>query len=379
MKKPKLLFVAVTTLVGISVVALDPPHDGSFGGVTQCQSCHKLHGGGGTLLGNNYTSNNDSCLSCHDGTAKSNNTFFSTAWSSPQREALPGSYGDHHKWSGSPTGAGATLPTNPALAAYLPSTSATLQCAVCHDAHGAKDATGLPVQDQFAPNSAHASYKLNVPQPPVGGEAGTLTLLRINDGGFAPLPSGYAVRVKDDAAYSGAGASGNLEISHNYGSVTPTWSGAIPFTSGASAPEVYLDDPSVVVRISTAPARLATWQFYVSYPLLRASNVADAMCTDCHADRHQDHLCVEGNSSSTDGAGKPCTPNGTDRYYSHPVNQPLGANGAGYDAAAPLDADGSSADSNASNDLVLDGNNVRCTTCHAPHNADSNSLSVEVR
>ena len=54
-----------------------------------------------------------------------------------------------------------------------------------------------------------------------------------------------------------------------------------------------------------------------------------------------------------------------------------------------LDADGTVGESstdalsggaNPSNDLVLGtGGVVGCTTCHAPHNADSNSLTVEVR
>jgi len=66
----------------------------------------------------------------------------------------------------------------------------------------------------------------------------------------------------------------------------------------------------------------------------------------------------------------------------------LDANGAGTDLAAPLDADGSTGSSasdgdggvpNPSNDLVLQNGRVGCTTCHAPHNADSNSLTVDVR
>jgi predicted CXXCH cytochrome family protein len=34
---------------------------------------------------------------------------------------------------------------------------------------------------------------------------------------------------------------------------------------------------------------------------------------------------------------------------------------------------------NATNDLVLNGGVVGCTTCHAAHNADSNSLTVDAR
>lgn len=377
MKNVKLLFVAVGILFGAAVLALDAPHDGSFAtSAYQCQSCHQLHGGGGTLT--KFPSNNDSCLTCHDSAAVTPNHFFSPAWSSAGREAVPGSTGDQHKWSGSPTARGARIPTNPEMAAYLAS-GAPLQCAVCHDGHGAKDATGLPVQDLYAPNSAHSSFKLNDPQAPVGGGTGRLKLISITDGGINARPAGYALRVK---------AAGVLEVSHDFAMAIPTWSGDFAYTVGDTASQnIWLDDLSVVVRVTAPPAVGDVWQFYVSYPLLRATNVADAMCTDCHADRHQSYLCVEGSAAATDGAGVSCAPNGT-RVYSHPVNQPLNANGKGYDATAPLDADGSATSSttdgaggvpNPGNDLVLDGGMVRCTTCHAPHNADSNSLSVDVR
>jgi predicted CXXCH cytochrome family protein len=370
MSTRKLLVLSAVAVCGWAgeAMALDSPHDGSFAtSVAECQSCHKLHGGGGTLT--NFSSNNDACLTCHDSASVTPNHFFSPAWSSAGREAVPGTGGDQHKWSGSPTNLGARIPTSPAMAKYL-SAGATLQCAVCHDAHGAKDATGVPVQDQYAPNSIHASYKLNVPQPPVAGGAGRMKLISVTDGGYNALPAGYAVRVK---------SAGLLEISHNIGTTTPTWASSIPFTVGDTAAQnVWLDDPSVVVRITAAPAVGDLWQFYVSFPLLRATNVADAMCVDCHADRVQSHDCVEGVT---------CTADGT-KVFSHPVAEGLNANAKGYDLAAPLDADGTVGSSttdgaggvpNPGNDLKLVGGVVRCTTCHAPHNAASNSLSVEVR
>jgi hypothetical protein len=83
--------------------------------------------------------------------------------------------------------------------------------------------------------------------------------------------------------------------------------------------------------------------------------------------------------------------------FSHPVGQGLNTNAQGYDRAsnAILDADGTlqpayaqttgrplpaGGDGIASNDLALDASGlVNCLTCHHPHNADSNSLSVNPR
>lgn len=258
---------------------------------------------------------------------------------------------------------------------------ATLGCSLCHNVHGAKDDTGMPIQDTFAPNSAHSSYPLNVAQPPLLGGNARLKVTSLNNLGFLAFSQTFTLRVK---------SAGILEVSHDYRKAPPgTWVGNIPYVVGDTpANDVELDDPAVTVRIppgvsGAVPAVGNMWEFYVSYPHLRASNVGDAMCLDCHADRHQSYECVEGIGSAQDGAGVSCLPNGTTRYYSHPVGQTLGANGKGYDAMDPLDADGSPQDEASeavpSNKLALDQGKVGCTTCHAPHNADSNSLTNDVR
>lgn len=372
MKNVKLLFAAALLVVSAPALAVDVPHDGWADSITGCQACHQLHASpGGTLT--HFSSNNLSCLTCHDTAAPQPNNFFSPAWSTAGMEAVPGTGGTQHSWQGSLETNGARVPSDPAFADYI---ADGLQCAFCHDQHGDKDDAGVPIQATYAPNSAHASYKFGDAnaQPPMVGVGGELALSSITAAsGWAPpaAPGVYAIKVK-----TVAGSSGTVEISHDYNSaVTPTWSGNIPYTEGT---DFELDDPNVTVKFTVAPTTVgAIWQFYVSYPFLRASNVGDAMCLDCHADRHQSSLCVEGSASATDGNNVSCAPNGTTRYYSHPVNEALGAD----DRPAPLDADGStsSLDGNPSNDLVLESGQVRCTTCHAPHNADSNSLSVDVR
>jgi predicted CXXCH cytochrome family protein len=375
MKNFKPLFAAALVLVAAPALAVDTPHDGTVSSsVTECQSCHRLHGGGGTLT--QFPSNNDACLTCHDSLVPvpNGNHLFTPAWSTAGREATPSTGGDQHRWSGSPTGLGAQVPLNGDMAVYLPG-GATMQCAVCHDTHGKRDAFGVPIQETLAPNSPHASYRFDVAMPPNSGGAGRMKLMTVTDGGFQPVPAAYAIRIR-------AGGT-TFEISHDYKKLgaSATWVASIPFTVGT---DVGLDDPSVLVRFTVAPAAGDIWEFYVSYPFLRAPNDLDQMCLDCHRDRDMNHLCVEGTGAGcAAGAGK---------VFSHPVKEALNANAQGYDLAAPLDADGSVTSSttdgldasaavvpNPGNDMKLVGGQVRCTTCHAPHNADSNSLSVDVR
>jgi hypothetical protein len=75
------------------------------------------------------------------------------------------------------------------------------------------------------------------------------------------------------------------------------------------------------------------------------------------------------------------------KVFSHPSGPgvTLNANLQGYDRAtsALLDASGvvqTTGDGNSTNDLSLGSDStVRCMTCHYPHNADSNSLTVDGR
>jgi len=381
MKNAKLLFAVAVLLVGAIAVAVDSPHDASWSdSVTGCQSCHLLHSSaGGTLT--HWPSNNDACLTCHDGAPASPNHFFTPAWSSAGMEAVPGTGGNQHKWSGSLTARGARAPTAPAFANYV--TDGVLQCALCHDQHGDKDSFGTTIQDTYAPDSAHASYKFLDARPPVSG-SGAMALVSLTAASsWAPrvAPSTFTVKV---TSYSSG--TGVMAVSHDYNPVpaSATWTTGLPFTLGADAE---LDNPNVLVRFTSAPAVNSIWQFYVSYPFLRATNVGDAMCLDCHADRHQGYECVEGNAAAVDGLGASCAPDGV-RTFSHPVGEALNANGDSLDLPTPLDADGTAGSSttdgdgnvpNPSNDLVLRNNVVGCTTCHAPHNADSNSLTVDVR
>jgi hypothetical protein len=205
---------------------------------------------------------------------------------------------------------------------------------------------------------------------------------------------GYRVRITEVTA-----GGGKFILSHDYGWNPDSW---LNYSAGVWAPgvvagpgrdytngvDVPVDIAGVTIKISAGALVGDYWDFYVNYPMLRLSNVSDLICSACHRQREMNHVRARG----TDAA---YLPNGI-RKFSHPVGVALNANGFGTDRTRVLDADGTpvtdiegkvgtsvtDADdglTNATNDLVLDGGIVRCTTCHRVHNADSNSLSRDAR
>lgn len=371
-----LLAVALAVVVALPAGAVDAPHDGSF---TEglCQTCHKLHAAGGTLV--NQIDNNTTCTTCHNKKVGSLRGF---PWLTDQ-QATPGVSGDQHSWTGYATSApaGALPPQHAEMAARV--NGGMLQCSTCHDQHAANQAN--------APSSVLTSIPVGVATDESGNASGgggtaRLTLSPI---GAGAQPKGTRLRIRTVTA-----GGGTFILSHDSGMTTPTWfvwsgSAWVPGTvTGTGKPytndaPVTIDDPAVSVALTSGAAVGDYWDFSISFPFLRASNVNDAMCQDCHRDRVMDHFCIEG------GAG--CVADGT-RQFSHPVNQELNANLKNYDrtpanpdpnAQAVLDANGSdqaAGDGNPTNDLRLMANGqVGCTTCHAPHNADSNSLSIDPR
>ena len=95
-------------------------------------------------------------------------------------------------------------------------------------------------------------------------------------------------------------------------------------------------------------------------PFLRLDNSANAMCLDCH--RQQEMSSVR---TYTGG------------MLSHPVGATLPATATYHNP--PLDVDGNPqpSDGNTTNDLVLNGGTVQCTSCHGVHKVDSDSGTVD--
>jgi predicted CXXCH cytochrome family protein len=358
----------LTTLAPVSALAVDAPHDGSFTNGT-CEACHMVHNAtGGTLI--NQADNNTACTVCHNtNPALPSRARLGLPWLT-EDQSVPGKGGAHHRWDAlaDQPAFGASVPTNTEMAKRVK--DGRIQCAACHDAHADVSAND--------PGSLHTSIAPGAPTAVTGGSA-TMTMTLSPPAGAAT--KGYRVQV-----LRVSGLTFELGISHDAQTASPTWlnsnAAGTLWTGGAlggsglkfwnTGAAITLDDPGVVVTFTGTAAVGQFWDFYVSYAHLRASNVVDGMCLDCHSQRNQNHTFVQG-------------PGNGSTIFSHPVGQALGANGKGYDRAPSnlLDANGVvqvTGDGNTTNDLTLvGGTTVSCTTCHSVHNSDSNSLTVDPR
>lgn len=385
MRIPKLLVLTALFAAGLArpALAADAPHDGSFT-AGRCETCHKLHGGGGTLTA--YSSNNLACIECHQVSASLGRVpgnAFGMPWVAAD-QAVPGVSGAHHNWGGAALNAtyGTALPPAP-MGNYI--IGGNLECGTCHDPHPSSKANA---------STRHVSIRTTDQLPltgvaPHGGAVGVNPQLFLTVAtGTAATARGYQIVVT-----SFSGSSYRLVISNDAGKATPTWlkwngTSWVAATGSTDASGTTMttgtdynlnDGANVKVRLTGTLASTMFWKFYVSYTFLRESNVADAngVCVHCHANRVMDHACVDG----TTGTGA-CLPNGVNQF-SHPVVGAAMGGASTVAAASMLDSDGSpqsAGDSNLTNDMVLGaGSTVGCLTCHAPHNADSNSLSVDAR
>lgn len=358
------LSLAAAVALGLPLLALglDAPHDASMS-TGSCLACHQLHNAtGGSLT--NRPAQADLCRACHNAPGKGARTNWADA-----DQSVPGTSGDQHRWDAAAVNAahGATAPLDPGMALRV--TNGNISCSTCHDIHKANA--------NYAASTVHSNYAFGVPQPNSAGSAGATLTLQVQE---SPRPIARGYRVK-------AVAGNGIILSHDAGlgaaATWLNWNGTAWVTGVDMGPgrpiggAVVLDDPSVSVTFTGTAASGDTWDFYVGYPFLRADNTAGAICLQCHADRNQSHYEVEGGAPGF-GWGVGAVP------YSHPVGQSLNANLRSYDRGAPLDANGAAqgaagVDGNPTNDLVLTSgaNQVSCVTCHAPHNTDSNSLTVD--
>jgi hypothetical protein len=364
-RRISILGAALMALAPAASLALDAPHDQTFSDGA-CANCHSLYVTSGASGDPEYT---QGCMACHNAPRSTNR--FGFPWLSSD-QATPGQGGNHHSWSGYAANAkaGARSPVSAAIAKQL--VDGRLQCTVCHDPHKAAP--------ENAPGVQHTSIAVGAAVAKTGGGTGgtaTMTLV-------APGSAAKAYRVQISAVNAGGG---ELILSHDFGLATPSWFNWVggawvagtaagpgkPYANGAA---VTLDDAAVQVRFAAGATVGNYWDFWVSYPFLRATMAEDAFCVTCHQERNMTSSRVRG-----DDLGY--RPDGV-RRYSHPVGEALNSNGKNRDrtAVTMLDASGvvqASGDGNLTNDLVMPGGVVRCTSCHAAHGADSNSLSVDPR
>lgn len=361
-----LLLVAAMPV--LSRADISAPHDKADTAIA-CYYCHSLAVRTG-VSGANF---NSACLGCHNQPGHA----FGTPWLDSD-QAVPGVTGNSHNWSGP----GAS-PEHGAIVflGYIEKynwAGGNLQCIVCHEVHKQAPASA---------DSMHTSIPVGVPQVKTGTTGaltGTATMTLTAVPGSAP--EGFRLKI-----LTVGGGGGTFILSHDHGFNPDSWFNWVggawvagtaagpgrPFTDGVDVP---LDIPGISVRWSAGAVVGDYWDFYVGYPFLRYTNTNDGICIGCHQERVMDHLRAR-------GVDRSYLPNGI-RKFSHPVGVGLNANGFGTDRTTILDVDGTEGSStsdglggvaNATNDLVLKGGVVRCTTCHAAHNTDSNSLTIDVR
>ncbi len=349
MRLARLLAVALVTIFPLRALGTDAPH--VFEGCKDCHVGHTSPGASLTKRDGNFTL----CNSCHTDTLSP----FKFPWTLAM-QATPGSGGYSHRWDANATNAtlGASPPLNVAMLSRLD--NGNLQCSTCHDQH---------LSDAFA-TTGRGSPHIQTPYKsfPAGG-SGTVT--------FTSAPSGFAAK-SYLLQFTTGGAVGTAVFRvSNDNKISWVQTGVL------TAASVTLTDGVVLAFGGTNFVATEEYKFYVSYPFLRADNTDGSMCVDCHRERNMTYQNVEGSNLTHAGTNQPIVLGTT--VFSHPVGQALNANSRGYDRAstAILDADGSlqtTGDVNKTNDLVVGATGlVSCLTCHYPHNADSNSLSVDAR
>jgi hypothetical protein len=361
----KLGAVAVALSPVAARAAMVAPHDKTFTD-GDCVNCHNLFDTS-TLGGADYTIG---CNACH--ASKTGSTL---AFPTSDTEARPGVKGTHHSFSGFIDNPqyGAAMPINPNLTRRLVD-GQRLQCAVCHDLH--------QVAAGNAPEAVHAVPAVGAGTVPNANALTTPGTEQLTITAPGTLSRGYRIKLITANAYiisSSFGASPiqwlNWDGAHWIPGVeTPVASAARAFTAGAA--HLLNPDEATGITISISGAGVVgdQWDILVAYPGLRVTTADDQDCLSCHRPMDMRTRRVAGQDTSY-------AVNGT-RTFSHPTGEALGSNGLDSDRAEILDANGlpqGAGDGNTTNDLKLKNGVVRCTTCHAVHGADSNSLTTDVR
>ncbi len=378
-------FVALALVLGAPALAVasDAPHNLSAPNPinsVQCSNCHAMHNSSsaGLML---QSGNINNCASCHrsfSATVFGGDWGFDPALDGTSDQAIPGIKGQSHRWTAMSTNLGAT-PPDPVLASTMAKNldQGKLMCSTCHDQHlGASQNKGP--QHTSVPIVPTASVCIGGTSciDRTGTPVGTGTLQLSSVASNAP-PKGYLITI--------TAANAQFKVSHDNGA---TFSSALPLTVGS---ENATDDAYVKVKFNSGGTGFLvgdTFQgFYVSYPFLITDNTDSAMCKICHKDRLMKYQDVEGGVANGVTGGDLGTVTLGQTVFHHPTSQTLNANLHGVDrtAAGILAADGSvqavtTTDLNQTDRLVLGaGYTVHCMTCHQPHVADSNSLTIDQR
>lgn len=356
MRSARLLAIALLAGGALVARAADAPHED---GGPLCSNCHVGHHAPGASL-TNVPGNSNLCASCHD-----HSDNFGFPWTDAI-QAVPGVSGRSHRWDADASAMGATPPSAGSADADEREMESRLDggklmCSTCHDVHDA----------DFQPESGRGRQTVSAVTK-AGAGTGQVTVTGPVASG-APA-RGYRIAVvsagsETEALYRLSNDNGKSWFGCEPGTHTyVAWSDASPNGCLAGG-SVALNDGTNVAFAAGSYAVADSFDFYVSYPFLRADATNSKMCLTCHRDRNMTAANVRGAGPHA-GTGAPIVPGTT--VFHHPVGGVL--------AGAPLDASGDAqtpGDGNPSNDLVLGSGVVSCLTCHRVHNADSNSLSPD--
>lgn len=332
--------VFAVLLAGSTTIAQDPPHWVSTSVDIDCTSqCHTLHQAPGTRL-TAAAGNVNLCQSCHNPSGLASALPLNSA-----DAAVRGVSGTSHAFDVAAVHSvlDTQLPLDPAM--QLRVMEGDVVCSTCHNQHKAESTFG-------------GTPRISPPQQVTAlGSTGAVT----SGGDFTGAEGVWYLL---EISRTGSEANARFRYSKD--------NGISFFAEQGTGVDVALDS-GVTVSFGAGNYELGErWEFYASWPFLRASLEAgdggSALCRDCHRAWDMDHTAVE----TWDGNPK-----------SHPVGVALGANGRGFDRAVPLDGNGAEqgsggVDANPTNDLRFDSlGHVQCLTCHGVHFTDSNTLTVD--
>lgn len=342
------------------VEAADPPHwVGARININCTSQCHVLHQSQGQGL-TSSASNVNLCQSCHNPSGLAGDLPINTT-----DKADPGARGVHHAFD--------VAAVNSELDTQRPGNTemdkrvmdGNVVCSTCHDQHDAESTYG------GTPRISPAK-EVSVTGTGVLSSTGTLT---------GSLGTWYLIQIVQTGTETTAlfRYSKDNRVSWFPSACDPGAPSAVTCKEANGGTPVPLDEPvdeGVAVTFSAGTYNDDDeWEFSASWPFLRAvldsgdNTAGDKFCRDCHRTWVMETSTVRTGASTV--------------IKSHPVGIAYPSAQPDYHAN-PLDGNGAEqgsggADTNASNDLALEGasNLVQCLTCHGVHYADSNTLTED--
>lgn len=420
----------IAGLLGLSLLIFSGvvranPHDTPEN--VQCTSCHMTHSALGPGL-TTYATNENLCMSCHVAGGSAANLPFASSY-----QAVPGTSGNSHRWDGSmPSTSGANNQyglrasadiKNSALKRRLTVFSNVAACSVCHDQHvsGLKKTPWDPFAFQYSPvdsgtatggstnmvvedtsktwgANAWAGYSVKM----TGGQnegvektistsgVSTLTVSSAFPYPVAATDPYYISRlVSNTDSGTATGGSTTSVVDGSKSWTVGAWAGYyVKMTSGANVGvvrRITTNPDNITLTTAAFPNAVATTdKYYITSKrhYMRASNLMNDLCVDCHYYRSKAH--VSGQSVRTWDGNKKSHPVGkalsevadTTQFLTVPV-EPLAATWAQQTNTPRYELNGGT-DVNVTNNAVMgiDGR-VSCLSCHGVHYTDSDSSTLD--